>query len=81
MLAFVGGHKRTARPATLQEEKAQGRIDAHQLVLARVGPFEGAKPGSRNPPHPRLTSVNFTMTEKSWRSGRPMKTIGAGTGG
>jgi len=30
-------------PATLQEEKAQGRIDPHRLVLARVGPLIGSK--------------------------------------
>jgi hypothetical protein len=58
----VGAQQAHHAPATLQEDKAQGRIDAHQLVLARVGPSKGAKPGSRNPPHPRLTSVNFTMT-------------------
>ena len=54
--------KRITVTATLQEDQAQGRIDVRQLVLMRVGPLKGAKPGSRNPPHPRLTSVNFTMT-------------------
>jgi hypothetical protein len=60
MLRQLVRGKRTVASAALQEDKTQGRIDVHQLVLARVGPLTGAKPGSRNPPHPRLTSVIFT---------------------
>jgi hypothetical protein len=36
-VAPVGARQAHRAPATLQEEKAHGRIDSHQLVLTRVG--------------------------------------------
>jgi hypothetical protein len=38
MLRQLVRGKRTVASAALQEDKTQGRIDVHQLVLARVGP-------------------------------------------
>ena len=62
--------KRITVTATLQEDQAQGRIDVRQLVLMRVGPLKGAKPGSRNPPHPqaRIRQLHHDIKELAERS-------------
>jgi len=77
MLRQLASSKFATRPQPCKRKKPKAGSITHQLVLTRIGPLKGAKSAKPNPSHPRLTSVNFNMTRKSWRSGRPMKTIGA----